>query len=58
MKNYNQFCKEKNCPEYIEWEFGEGVCISCQKVGQSHDIDKYPEDCLFIDEIKLVEVEQ
>jgi len=51
-KIYNEFCESKNCPEYIEWSFGHGRCVSCKKMGQSYDILEYPEDCNFIDEIK------
>ncbi|MHA1342172.1 MAG: hypothetical protein ACTSO2_19550 [Promethearchaeota archaeon] len=35
-KNYNNFCKKKNCPEYIEWEFyidyyeQPVLCASCK----------------------------
>lgn len=60
MKNYNEFCKTKECPEYIEWDYefetGSQPCVSCQKVGQSHDIDEYPEDCLHLSEIKLIQL--
>lgn len=61
MKNYNEFCKTKGCEEYIEWEwdteFGPYLCTSCQKIGQSYDIEEYPEDCLYLDEIRKIEVE-
>ena len=48
--NYNEFCKSKNCPEYIEWSC-EGSCISCKLVGQSYNIEEIPENCLFKEEI-------
>ena len=51
--NYNEFCKSKNCPEYIEWTFDMGVkCTSCKLVGQSYNIEEYPENCLFKEEIE------
>lgn len=54
--NYNEFCKNKQCQEYIEWTFDMGVkCTSCKLVGQSYDITEYPKDCLFLDEIKQVD---
>lgn len=51
---YNEFCKSKNCPEYIEWSFEYGDCISCKLVGQSYDITEYPVDCLFKSEISCL----
>lgn len=58
MKNYNEFCKNVGCTEYIEWdyEFEHGVqpCTSCQKVGQSHDIDQYPKDCNHLMTIQMI----
>lgn len=53
--NFNVFCAKKECPEYIRWSFDYGECESCKKVGQSYNIDEYPEDCLFLDEIKAYE---
>ena len=54
---FNEFCKNKQCPEYIEWVC-EGYCTSCKLVGQSYDITEYPKDCLFLDEIKEFESKQ
>lgn len=51
--NYNLFCKSKNCPHYIEWQCY-GVLVSCKLVGESTNIETYPDDCPFVDEIKLV----
>lgn len=43
----------------MEWTFDMGVnCTSCKLVGQSYDIDQYPDDCLFLDEIEKFESEQ
>jgi hypothetical protein len=59
MPIFNEFCKNKQCPEYIEWTFDMGAnCTSCKLVGQSYDITEYPKDCLFLDEIKKFESEQ
>lgn len=63
MKNYNQFCKKSGCEEYIEWDYEFDSecppypCTSCQKVGQSYDIEEYPNDCPFLDEIQKIELE-
>lgn len=54
--NYNKFCESKNCPEYIKWDCGYGICISCMKVGESANIDEYPNDCLFKEEIEKVKL--
>lgn len=57
---YNDFCREKGCDHYIEWECqyapGEQPYphTSCKLVGQSRDIDTYPSNCPFIDEIQQV----
>ena len=51
--NYNLFCKSKNCPNYIEWQCY-GVLVSCKLVGEWKNIETYPDDCPFVDEIKLV----
>ena len=54
--NFNEFCKNKNCEEYITWSFGFGKCTSCKRVGQSYNIEDYPIDCLFLDDIKLYNI--
>jgi len=57
---YNDFCSSKNCEHYIEWEFSVDSetqpygCISCKLIGQSYNITEYPDECPFIDEIKLI----
>ena len=61
---FNDFCANKNCPEYIEWYFENGVCEqpidckSCKLVGQSYDVTEYPENCLFLNDIRTYEREQ
>ena len=51
--NYNKFCAGKDCPEYIRWSFDVGSdCESCKLIGQSYNIDEYPSECLFLEEIK------
>jgi hypothetical protein len=52
MSNYNEFCKNKKCPNYKQWEFYGKKLFSCALVGESDNIDKYPANCLFINEIK------
>ena len=51
---YNDFCKKKECTQYIEWEYMGCGLVSCQLVGETENIAKYPPNCLFIDEIKSV----
>lgn len=51
-KDYTDFCREKECEEYIEWDCGFGLCFSCKKVGQSYSVDQYPVDCNFKEEIE------
>jgi len=59
MATFNEFCKNKECPEYIEWTFDMGqTCISCKLVGQSYNIYQYPKNCLFLDEIKKFKSEK
>jgi len=54
---FDSFCAQKDCPEYIIWELQDGLCFSCQKVGQSYNVDKYPDDCVYLEEIKQHKVE-
>ena len=61
ISNFDDFCKNKDCPEHMEWELKTSddeqpyPCVSCMKMGQSYNIIKYPKDCLFLEEIKLHE---
>ena len=41
---YEDFCYNKNCPEYIYWSFDNGGC-------------EYPKNCLFLEEIKVYKQE-
>lgn len=49
---------------FVVWSFDNGVCEypvnceSCKLVGQSHDITEYPNNCLFMNDIKDYEHEQ
>ena len=61
---YNNFCWDKQCPQYIEWQvdvcdgYGDEMvynAISCQLVGQSYEITEYPPDCVFYNDIKKFE---
>jgi hypothetical protein len=52
---YNTFCRNKNCPEYIEWQFEGFDCTSCKLIGHSYDIEEIPQDCLFKEEIEKYE---
>jgi len=56
--DYSQFCRSKNCEFFIEWdfdtEFGLYPCKSCKKIGQSYEVEEYPRDCPFYDEISAL----
>lgn len=58
MDNYTKFCRSKKCGHFIEWELDTGYgpypCNSCTKVGQSYEVEEYPEDCPFFDEISIL----
>lgn len=50
-------CREVQCKNYIEWEHSEEIwdhtkhyesiitCVSCTEVGESFNIDEYPNNC-------------
>ena len=50
-KIFNDFCKSKECTEYIEVSMEGGTCICCKKIGMSYDIEEYPNDCNFLEDI-------
>ena len=54
--NFNEFCINKNCEEHIVWDFDYGICVSCKRVGQSYNIEEYPNNCLFLDEIQEYDI--
>ena len=56
--NFAPFCEEKKCPEFIRWNTGWGTCESCKLVGQSYELNEYPSECLFHEEIQDYESEQ
>ena len=56
-KNYNDFCKSKECKHYIEWKFGGEKLVSCALFGKTNEIYMYPMDCVYIKEIETVEIE-
>ena len=49
---YNDFCESKECPHMVQWEYYGKDLTSCDMVGESDDIECYPESCIHIDEIK------
>lgn len=63
MENYNQFCKDSGCDQYIEWDYELDSetppyqCISCIRVGPSYDIEEYPDDCPNLTEIRNIKLE-
>jgi hypothetical protein len=53
---YDNFCKNKNCDHYIEWEFFDMeeqpyICYSCDLVGMSYNVLEIPIDCKYKEEI-------
>ena len=52
---YDKFCAYHKCQFYEEWECEHGDCFSCRKVGASHNILQYPDDCPMMEDIKLEE---
>lgn len=53
VNDFGEFCRNKNCPEYIEWDFGYEICQSCNLVGQSYYVNEYPKNCLHLNDITL-----
>ena len=45
--DFGGVCCENRCPEFIEWDFGQGICYSCKLVGQSYFVSSIPKECLF-----------
>lgn len=71
---FDDICREVlKCEHYIEWEHDEEIhsgngrftstitCVSCTEVGQSYNIEKYPENCphkVVLEEYKEAQVKQ
>ena len=53
-KVYDKFCFRMKCPKYIEWKwnYDGSPCKSCKLVGESYQIEKYPKNCLHLEEIE------
>jgi hypothetical protein len=45
--DFGDTCIKNDCPEFIEWNCGTGMCQSCKLVGQSYFVGTLPKDCLF-----------
>jgi len=52
MFTFNEFCKNKQCPNYRDMKIPAGHSISCKLVGISFGITKIPEACLHLEEIQ------
>ena len=58
---YDKFCYGIGCDHYVEWDysFDSGAppypCVSCKLYGQSYNIDVYPDNCPYLEEIKQFE---
>lgn len=58
MFNFSEFCKEKECEHYREWNIqagAGGMIRCCNLVGMSFYVTTYPSDCIHIDEIQAKE---
>ena len=53
---YEHICEGTKCKFYVVWDFGYQDCYSCTKIGQSYNVNEYPEDCPFIDEMKKEDI--
>ena len=49
---FEHICEGTGCKCYVVWDFGYADCYSCTKIGQSYNVDKYPDDCPHIDKMK------
>lgn len=55
LKTYEHICEGTGCGFYIVWDFGEGDCYSCGKIGESYHVTVYPEDCPYKNEMEKYE---
>ena len=49
---YKHICEGTKCEFYVVWDYGYADCYSCTKIGQSHNVLNYPEDCPHINEMQ------
>lgn len=54
---YEHICSATNCKFHVVWDFGEGTCYSCRKIGESYHVTIYPQDCPFKSEMRRFERE-
>ena len=55
---YNDFCFYNKCKHYRTWNPDFAGCVSCDKLEDTYDITRYPNDCIFLAEIKIFKQEQ
>ena len=63
---FDEFCMGQNCEHLILWDHDVEIdgyescvqCISCVLVGQSYNVEAYPDECPYLREIKKYEEEQ
>ena len=68
---FDNMCRDVfHCENYIEWEHQEEifsgsnrylsdiVCVSCTEVGQSYNIEEYPDDCPYQVELEKYREQQ
>ena len=51
MFNFSDFCKEKECPNYVEREHSAGVWRYCELVGTAFYVTERPDNCPHKEEI-------
>ena len=51
-ENYNVFCKNSGCDEYIEWHNNRKLQVCCKKIGLTKNITEYSKNCNFLDSIQ------
>ena len=51
--NIERICASIGCKEYIMWDCGCGICISCKLQGESYSIEQIAEDCPHKDKFQL-----
>lgn len=63
---FDDMCRMFECEQYIEWDHDADMggfqttitCVSCQQVGQSYNIEEYPEDCPYKKELRKYAVKE
>lgn len=51
-----EICKKNDCEFLIKWDYGQGACYSCRKIGESHNVVDIPDDCQFMEFVEDIVV--